>query len=200
MSDFSERINRALDARTDSRSLSEPDTSSDDSQSILSNVISSSKNEPDDISRRLESLLAARAQLSDDSDASEEGDDSGLLSGNPRIAALFGRKEGNMLNTNALLRALSEVASSPRHVHTTRSRVVSSDDDHSDSPPSIDDQSDGRHSRTEDEFVPDSPGVVLEGNGEGPDRNDPKYVAGKCRFYVYSQQNGQSVLFRKIAR
>jgi hypothetical protein len=197
MSDFSERISRALAARTDSHS--EPDTSSDDSQSIQSNVISTSRNEPDDISRRLQNLLAARAQLSDDSDTSEEGDDSDLLSRNPRIAALFGRQEGNMLNTNALLRALSEVASSPRHVHTTRSRVVSGDDDDSDSPPSIDNQSDGRHSRTEDEFVPDSPGVVLDGNGEGPDRDDPKYVAGECRFYVYRQQNVQSMLSRKIA-
>ena len=166
MSDFSERINHALASYIDSSSSSESDTSSDGSRSVPS-----SAPEPDEISNRLQRLLAAREQLSEDSDTS---DDDGFLSSNPRILSLIGQPGGHRRNNDAVLRTLSEVASSPWHAHPQRPPVVSSEESNSDSQPSA--ISDGGDSRTEDEFVLDLP--VVEFNGEEPDRDDPIYLAG----------------------
>jgi hypothetical protein len=89
MSDFSEHINYALASYVDSNSSSESNTLSDDSRSVPSSVISlSSAPEPDEISNRLQRLLAAHEQLSEDSDTSDGSDHNGFLSSNPRILSL----------------------------------------------------------------------------------------------------------------
>jgi hypothetical protein len=169
MSDFSMRINHALASLADSNSSSDSDaSSSNDSQSVPNNAVS--VHQAEEISARLNTLLATHDRLSNDSDTSDGSDDDGLLSSNPRIKALIGDHERN---NDDILRVLSEVASSHRPTHSTP-HVKSSDESNSDSQPS-----DGGNSRTEDEFVPDSPGVALLGDGEIPDNDDTTYDAGK---------------------
>jgi hypothetical protein len=175
MSDFCKCINHALASYVDSNSSSESDTSSDDSQSVPSSVISlSSAPQPDEISNCLQRLLVASEQLSEDSDTSDGSDNNGFLSSNLHILSLIGQPRGHRRNNDAVLRILSEVASSPHHAHPQRPQVVSSEESNSDSQPSA--ISDGGDSRTEDEFVPDLPAVEL--NGEEPDRDYPTYLAG----------------------
>jgi len=169
MSDFSERINHALASYIDSNSSSESDTSSDGSRSVPS-----SAPKPDEISNRLQRLLVASEQLSEDSDTSDGSDNNGFLSSNLHILSLIGQPQGHRQNNDAVLCILSEVASSPHHAHPQRPQVVSSEESNSDSQPSA--ISDGGDSRTEDEFVLDLP--VVEFNGEEPDRDDPIYLAG----------------------
>jgi hypothetical protein len=151
---FSKRIGRALAVRTDLLLGSDPASSSDGDGKQLA-----SADGADDISNRLQALLEIRAQLSDSSDSSD-GDP--LFTDNPRLAALFSQPRSGVDNDN-ILRALGEVVSNSggagKNKKKKKKSLQSSEEDTVDS---IHPPTEENRSNTEDEFVPDSPGVTFE--------------------------------------
>jgi hypothetical protein len=108
----------------------------------------------DDISSRLQALLDIRAQLSEESD-SLEGEP--LFTENQRLAALFRQRKSGMDNDN-ILQALGQVVSNSGHKEDDS--LWSSEEE--DTLDSVHTPTEENHSNTEDEFVPDSPGVTFE--------------------------------------
>jgi hypothetical protein len=151
---FSKRIGRALAVRTDLLLGSDPASSSDGDGKQLA-----SADGVVDISNRLQALLEIRAQLSDSSDSSD-GDP--LFTDNPRLAALFSQPRSGADNDN-ILRALGEVVSNSggagKNKNKNKKTLQSSEEDTVDS---IHPPTEENRSNTEDEFVPDSPGVTFE--------------------------------------
>jgi hypothetical protein len=148
---FSKRIGRALAVRTDLLLGSDPASSSDGNGKQLA-----SADGADDISNRLQALLEIRAQLSDSSDSSD-GDP--LFTDNPRLAALFSQPRSGVDNDN-ILQALGEVAGGAgKNKKKKKKSLQSSEEDTVDS---IHPPTEENRSNTEDEFVPDSPGVTFE--------------------------------------
>jgi hypothetical protein len=151
---FSKRIGRALAVRTDLLLGSDPASSSDGDGKQLASADGAV-----DISNRLQALLEIRAQLSDSSDSSD-GDP--LFTDNPRLAALFSQPRSGADNNN-ILRALGEVVSNSggagKNKNKNKKTLQSSEEDTVDS---IHPPTEENRSNTEDEFVPDSPGVTFE--------------------------------------
>jgi hypothetical protein len=151
---FSKRIGRALAVRTDLLLGSDPASSSDGDGKQLASTDGAV-----DISHRLQALLEIRAQLSDSSDSSD-GDP--LFTDNPRLAALFSQPRSGADNNN-ILRALGEVVSNSggagKNKKKKKKSLQSSEEDTVDS---IHPPTEENRSNTEDEFVPDSPGVTFE--------------------------------------
>jgi hypothetical protein len=124
-------------------------SSSDGDGQLLAN-----EDQGDDISNRLQALLDIQAQLSEESDSSE-GEP--LITENQCLAVLFRQRKSGMDNDN-ILQALGQVVSNSGHKEDDSLRS-SEEEDTSDS---VYTPIEENHSNTEDEFVPDSPGVTFE--------------------------------------
>ena len=120
----------------------------------------------DDISNRLQALLDIRAQLSEESDSSE-GEP--LITENQHLAALFRQRKSGMDNDN-ILRALGQVVSNSGRKGNSEDNSPQESSEEEDTSDSVHTPTEENHRNTEDEFVPDSPGVTFE--------HDPRDDAG----------------------
>ena len=110
----------------------------------------------DDISSRLQALLEIRAQLSEESDSSE-GEP--LFTENQHLAALFSQRKSGVDN-DKILQALGQVVSNSGHKGNSENNSLQSSEE--DTLDTIHTPTEENHSNTDDEFVPDSPGVTFE--------------------------------------
>jgi hypothetical protein len=139
-------------------------SSSDGDRQPLANA-----DQGNDISNRLQALLDIRAQLSEESDSSE-GEP--LFTENQHLAALFRQRKSGTDNDD-ILRALGQVVSNSGHKGNSEDNPLQSSEGE-DTLDSVHTPTEENHSNTEDEFVPDSPGVTFEHDP----RDDVGEVAG----------------------
>ena len=162
---FSKRIERALPAGTDGLLNSDSASSPDGDGQSLADVDGA-----DNLSNRLQALLDIRAQLSDSSDSS---DGEPLFLDNPRLAALFEQPRSGIDNDNILM-ALGQVVSKSSGADQQKKKKKQQSSEEDCAVDSNHTPTEENRSNTEDEFVPDSPGVTFERDPE----NDVEEVAG----------------------
>jgi hypothetical protein len=177
-SDFSKRIESVLAIHNDLLQGSDSDSPND-----TPSAITSKHGQKTDISSRLQNLLSIREQLLEDSDSSDDGH---LFTDEPRVAALFSQR-GDGLSNDKLLRALCDTSEEDASESEASAIRTPTEED---------------RTNTEDEFLPDSPGVTFEHDpsghlGENETHEDPTYLAGET--LPIETETDSLMTFSKIA-